>query len=895
MKTYRSVVVAAVVLGVLIVLMGGSALAGFLSELFWYRSLNLDDVFWTHWRGALIVRGTATVLILTIVAINLMVVTRSLGAIRVRRRYGNIEIAERLPQSYLIIAVTLISAFSAWWLSGGFADPLPILAAFNPVAWGVRDPAFGFDAAFYVFQLPVISRIQTMGSVVTFWVALLAIAAYASTGALRIVDGRPSVTRIARRHLGILAAAFLAFYAMNVWLDRYWLVVDGNGFGGALGYADMYARLPAKLVVFGLILLTAASIGYGAWVGNPRLAVASGFLLVLGLIGAEVVYPSSIQRFVVEPNQFPRESPFIEHQIGFTRLAFNLHDIERVPMPYEQRVDIEPAALVSRLEGIPMWDPRPLMTTYQAQQGLFRRYAFASVHHDRYGGNGSVEPIAISVRELDTNELEPAAQTWQNLHLNYVSGAGAVASPAARMSPNGTPIFYVWDLDPPKLSPDAPPELALTDPRIYFGERASEYVIVGDDHPPIGVPLDATWRKALFAWYFRSKNILLSGDLREDSRIVFRRRIAERVQAAAPFLYVPMEGSAYPVIADGHVVWVVDAYTTSASFPLSPLVGFENRGVRYVRNSVKATVDAVTGEIRLYAIDPADPILRAYSSIFPTLLRPFEEMPEVIREHMRFPVRMMTLQAQVIGAYHLLDPRQFYEQQDVWAIAVELYRGTPSTMEPTYSLFPLPGQEETEFLLSVPFVARGRQNMTALMVTRNDPPNYGKQILYLLPRDVQIPGPQQIDAAIDQDPEISQQLALWRRGGSDVLRGHLVVMPVNGTLLYVEPLFLEAENAAIPQLERVIIAQAGRVVMEPTFESAAARLVGGQGSLAAAAEAAEGTGTRDSPASPGWEPMARARQLLDEAEALLRAGDWAGFGRALQTLRGALTVPPPGP
>jgi uncharacterized membrane protein (UPF0182 family) len=895
MRGYRGIVIAAVVAGLIVLLMGGSALAAFLAELFWYRSLNLDNVFWTHWRGALIVRGTATVLILSVIAVNLMIVTRSLGAIRVRRRYGNIEIAERLPQGYLIGTAMLISAFSAWWLSAGFADPLPILAAFNPVGWGVRDPAFGFDAAFYVFQLPVLSRIQTMGSVVIFWISLLAIAAYASTGAIRVVDGRPTFTRIARRHLGVLAAAFLVFFAMNVWLDRYWLVVDGNGFGGALGYADMYARLPAKLVVIGLLLLTAASIGYGAWVGNLRLAVASGFLLVLGLIGAEAVYPSSIQRFVVEPNQFPRESPFIERQIEFTRLAFNLHDIERVAMPYEQRVDIEPEALVSRLEGIPMWDPRPLMTTYQAQQGLFRRYAFASVHHDRYGHDGEVEPVAISVRELDTSELEPAAQTWQNLHLNYVSGAGAVASPAARMSSNGTPIFYVWDLDPPKLAPDAPPELALTDPRIYFGERATEYVIVGDDHPPIGVALDATWRKALFAWYFRSKNILLSGDLQEDSRIVFRRRIAERVQAAAPFLYVPMEGSAYPVIADGHVVWVVDAYTMSSSFPLSPLVGFDNRGVRYVRNSVKATVDAVTGEVRLFAIDPADPILKTYSAIFPDLLGSFEEIPETIREHMRFPVRMMTLQAQVIGAYHLLDPRQFYEQQDVWAIAVELYRGTPSTMEPTYSLFPLPGQEEPEFLLSLPFVARGRQNMTALMVTRNDPPNYGKQILYLLPRDEQIPGPQQIDAAIDQDPEISQQLALWRRGGSDVLRGHLVVMPVNGTLLYVEPLFLEAENAAIPQLERVIIAQAGRVVMEPTFEAAALRLVGGQGSGGASTESTEAATSPDSAPPAAWEPMTRARQLLDEAEAFLRAGDWAGFGRALQNLRAALSAPPPSP
>lgn len=908
MRVSRGVTISAIALGLVLLLVGGGIVAAFVAELFWYRSLSLEEVFWTHWRGALVVRGTVTVVIMTIVALNLAIVTRSLGAIRVRRRYGNIEIAERLPQVYLFVAIGLVSAFSAWWLSAGFADPLPMLAALNPVEWGLRDPAFGRDASFYVFRLPVLNRIQTLFSIVIFWVTLLSIAAYAVTGAIKFGQARPTVSRAARRHLGILAATFLFFFAIDLWLGRYGLVVSGNGFGGGFGYTDMYARLPARMVVVLLVLATAGCIGYGAWIGRMRLAVVSGILLFLGLVVAEGIYPSSIQRFVVEPNQFPREQPFIEQNIAFTRVAFDLHEIDRVTMPYAQRVDLDEDDLVRRLEGIPLWDTQPLMTTYQAQQGLFRRYAFASVHHDRYGEGDMAEPIAISVRELDTDELEPAAKTWQNLHLNYVSGAGAVASPAAGMSSNGTPIFYVWDLDPPKLSSDAPSDLALTDPRVYIGERASEWVIVGDDHPPVGVPLDAAWRKALFAWYFRSKNILLSNELTEDSRIVFRRGVAERVQAAAPFLYVPADRSAAPVIADGRIVWVVDAYTTSSSFPLSQLVGFDNRAVRYVRSSVKAVVDAVTGEITLYAMDPTDPILATYQRVFPTLVRPLEEMPEVVRRHLRFPVRMMTLQAQVIGAYHLLDPRQFYEQQDVWSIAIGLRRGTPATMEPTYSLFPLPGSDEPEFLLSLPFVARGRQNMTALMMTRNDPPNYGKQVLYLLPRDEQIPGPQQIDAAIDQDPEISQQLALWRRGGSDVYRGNLVVLPVNGTLLYAEPLFLEAENAAIPQLERVIIAQAGRVVMEPTFPRAVATLLHGTPARPAVAESPAGGGS-DTPmgvvpgstadGTPttglGQAPIDRARQLVDEMDRSLRLGDWAGFGRALNSLRAVLDESPPMP
>jgi len=890
MRLGRYPIAIAVALGVLLLLIGGGALVGFVSELLWYGSVGYEDLFWTHWRAALVVRGTTAVLVGAAILANLWVVTGSLGAIRVRRRYGNIEIAERLPRSYVIVAIAVVAALSAWWLSAGFADPLPVLAALDPVRWGLDDPAFGFDAAFYVFQLPILARIQTLGAIVVFWIALLSVAAYLVTGAIKMVEGKPIVSRLARRHLGALAAAFLVFFAMNAWLDRYALVIDGNGFGGGLGYTDVNARIPAKLVVVGLVLIVAAGIAYGTWVGNLRLALVTAALLPVAVLGAEVVYPSTVQRLVVEPNQFPREEPFIEQQLLFARRGFGLDNVERVALPYEAAGEIDPNLLLERLEGIPLWDPRPLLTTFQAQQALFRYYQFASVHHGRYERDGRMEPVAVSVRELETGELEAAAQTWQNLHLNYVSGAGAVASPVARMAANGTPVFYVWDLEPPKLSPDAPPDLELDDARIYFGERSTEWVIVGPEHEPAGIPLDASWRKALFAWAFRSKNILLSGDLTPASKIIFRRQVAERVQAVAPFVQVAREGSAYPVITEGRIVWLVDAYTTSPFFPLSPRQAFGNQDVRYVRNSVKATVDAVTGEIELFAVDAEDPILATYSAMFPGLVRPLAEMPEALRKHLRYPAQLMNIQAQVLGPYHLLEAREFYGQEDVWSVATEHYRGTPAEMEPSYSIFPLPGSESAEFVLSLPFVARGRQNMTALLVTRNDSPHYGEQILYLLPRDEQVPGPQQIEAAIDQDPDISQQLSLWRRAGSDVLRGHLSVLPFEGTLIYIEPLFLEAENAAIPQLERVVLAQAGRVVMQPNLQSAVAALVGSSATNPPGSSIADAT---SSPSSLGtdWDPLVRARQLLDEAEGLLRAGDFAGFGDALDSLRDALSPP----
>lgn len=889
MRYGRRTTITIVVVALLLLLVGGKAIAGFGAELLWYRSIGFEDVFWTRWRASLLIRGTVAILVAATVFVNLWFVTRSLGAIRVRRRYANIEIAERLPQVYVISAISIISLFSAWWLSAGIGDPLAVLAALRPELWNLPDPVFGRDAAFYVFQLPILRRLQTLASLLVFWIALLAVAAYVATGAIKMTDARPSISTLARRHLGILVAAFIALYAINVWLDRYSFVVDGTGFAGALGYTDVFARLPAKLAVFLLALGAAAAIGYGSWVGKLRIPVAGAIVLFLGLVIAEAIYPSSIQRFVVEPNEFPRERPFIEQHLEFTRAAYGVQALSSVTLPYERRADLDGDTLLRRLRGVPLWDPRPLLTTYQQQQGLFRYYTFGSVHHDRYETAAGPEPMAISVRELETTELEEAAQTWQNIHLNYVAGEGAVVSPIATMSTGGSPAYYLWDLDPPKLAPGAPPDLALEEPRIYFGERTREYIILPASAEPLGTLLDTAWKKALFAWAFQSKNILLSGDLDDDSKIVYQRRVTERVQAAAPFLRISNERGAHPVIQDGRIVWLVDAYTTSASFPLSPLVGFENRGIRYIRNSVKATVDALTGAVNLYVVDPGDPLLGTYARIFPGLLRPIEEMPEGLRKHLRYPVQLMYLQAQVLGAYHLEDPRAFYAQEDVWSVADEQYRGATTPMEPIYSMYPLPGSEESEFLLTVPFVARGRENMTALFVTRNDPPHYGEQILFMLPRDEQIPGPQQIEAMIDQDPEISQQLALWRRGGSDVLRGHLMIVPAGGSLVYVEPLFLEAENAAIPQLERVILARAGQVVMRPTFDSAVAALLGGEpnGSrLAAASGEAEGGGA---PVLQ-LESLDRARRLMEEAEALLRSGDWAGFGRTWESLRDALSL-----
>lgn len=890
----------------LLVLVGGRLAAEFAVDLLWYRSLGHSDVFWIRWNAALAVRAVAGLLAAAVVAANLWVVARSLGNIRVRRRYGNIEIAERLPQSYVIGAVLLVALLSGWWLSGGMGDPTITLAFLRSVPWGVSDPIFARDLSFYALEYPFLNRVQTLLGLLGFWSLLLVGIAYVATGAVRWSESGFSITRLARRHLGLLAAALLVVLAWDIWLDRYEVLMRGQGVGGGLGYTDVHARIPAKMIVALLAVLGAASLAYGAWYGSVRQPVIGIGMLIAGALVVQGIFPSLVQRFRVEPDEFARERTYIEMNLAFTRIAYGLGDLERRQLPVRPGWLPGPERAQRLLAGVPLWDPRPLMQSYQALETRRPYYEFASAHYDRYGPPGNAEQVAISVRELEVTRLAETAQTWQNLHLNYVRSEGAVVSPVSRMTTGGEPFYYLSEVFPPRLAPDAPPELELTEPGVYFGERTRGYILLTPGRRqdvelaevpqppaaegPIGVSLDAPWAKLAFAWAFQSKNLILSPEVSPGSRIVYNRLVQQRVATLAPFLQFggDARGSAQPVISEGRVVWIIDGYTTSLHFPFAPVDRLGERTVRYARNSVKATVDAVTGEVRMYAVDEQDPILRTFARIYPDLFRPIAEMPPALRRHLRFPVEMLALQARVLREYHVSDARTFYSKSDVWDIPTETYRDTREIMTPNYAMLPLPGGGgEREFLLQMPFVAAGRQNMTALLVARNDPPFYGEQVLYELPRDELISGPQQVESMIDQDPAISEQLSLWKRGGSDVIRGNMTIVAIDSTLIYVEPLYLEAQASAIPQLERVILASGRRVVMRPTRESAALALLqeetrdGTQLARAPAAEA-DGVTPRSDPA------LDRARQLLDRAEAQLRAGDWSGFGDTWTELRATL-------
>lgn len=893
MRTSGRAILLAVTAAVLLLLVGGRMAAEFVVSLLWFRSLELEEVFWTRWWAAGAVRAAVGVLAGGFVFANLSAVARTLGTIRVRRRFANIEIAERLPQAYIVGAILAVAVLTAWWLSAAMGDPIDVLAALRAERWGVDDPVLGRDLSFYVFQYPILERAQVLLTVLLFWTSLLVTAVYVATGGIRWSAAGAHFTPAARRHLGLLVAGFVVALALDLWLERYALLMDGNGIGGAIGHTDVHARLPAKAVLAGLAFLAAGALAAAAWRESVRLAVGGLAALVVGLAVGEWIYPRFVQTLVVEPNELARETPYIEHGLRFTRLGYGLADLAERPLPYRGVDSLPPLErLAGVLPGLPLWDQAPLLAAFQPQ-ALKPYYDLPAVQYDRYGPPGAQEPIAISVRELDASRLPAAARTWQNLHLNYVRGEGVVATSASRITEGGEPLLYLHGLAPVERSPEAPADLVLERPEVYFGEKTEGYVVLpprpaGDRPEPVGIRLDSWWKRLAYAWAFESKNLLLSGEVGEGSRVVHLRAVRHRAEAIAPYLLYPSDvgEGILPVLHEGRVVWLLDAYTGSPYFPLARGAPEGDWGLRYVRNSVKVAIDAVTGEVDFYAIDPRDPVLRTYSRLFPGLFRPAAEMPGELRRHLRYPAELQALQGQVLREYHVRDARAFYDREDAWDVATELYRSNAITYAPFYAILPVPGEEEPELVTALPFVAAGRQNLTGLLVTRNDPPHYGEQILFGLPRGTLVPGPQQIEAMVDQNPEISEQLSLWKRGGSDVIRGHMILVPLDGALVYVEPIYLEAEESAIPQLERVVAASGRRVVMRPTAEGAVRALYGTEDAPAARRSAPRTAPAPEADASA--RTLAEARRILGVAEGQLRAGDWAGFGRSWERLRALL-------
>lgn len=779
-----------------------------------------------------------------------------------------------------------ILAFAALFVAFVMAEVLAanwddLLVFLHAVPFGKADPIFGLDVGFYVFRLPVYGILAGWFLALSILGLLGALAIYGTVGALR--------ERGPVAHLSVLGATTLGLIAAQYQLARLGLLTSARGVVFGAGYTDVHARIPLYNLLTGVVLAAAVLALANVFLRRWRLLViALALWLLLALLGG--LYPAAVQRFVVAPNELAAERPYIQHAIAFTRYAFGLENVREREFP--ARGTLTPEVLEANratLQNIRLWDWRPLLTTYGQLQEIRLYYTFNDVDVDRYVIGGQLRQVMLAVRELDTEQLPEQAQTWINRHLIYTHGYGVVVSPVNEFTREGLPVLLVRDI-PPEA---ADPALEVARPEVYFGEVTKDYIIVNTTEPefdypsgdqnvytryegPAGVPLGGFFRRLVFALRFGHSQILFSTALRPESRILYHRAIEDRVQMLAPFLWY--DPDPYPVIADGRIIWLWDAYTWSDRFPYSEPFS----GVNYIRNSVKVAIDAYTGETTFYVVDPTDPIVRVYQSIFPDLFVPGDRMPQALRDHWRYPERLFRIQAATYAAYHMEDPQVFYNKEDLWAAPTEIRLQGEEEMAPYYVVMQVPGEEEVEFLLIRPYVPNGRRNMIAWLYADSDGEDYGLLEVFKFPKQELIYGPMQIEARFDQDPYISQQLTLWNQHGSQVIRGNLMVIPVDDTLVYVEPLYLQAATGRFPELKRVLVAYGDRVAMGESLEGALLQALG----LVEAQPPAE-TG----PVSPGEEipadvaALARAAQAhYEAAQECLRRADWACYGREQEAL-----------
>ncbi|MFM0207781.1 UPF0182 family protein [Paraburkholderia sediminicola] len=891
----RAGIAAAVVVGCLIV---AGRITGVVVDWLWFSSIGYAGVFWTT------VSAKAFLFAAVFAASASVIAASGFLAHRYARRPGSWQVetarlsgtpefiseladqlAPRIPWRASIAGSAIVLGLLI--AAGQISNWDLVLRFLHQVPYGERDPVFGQDIGFYLFSLPAYLAFKNWLLQLLVCSAIVAAVVYGVRGDITFERPPLGLSAAATAHGSALLGAFFVLKAGSYALDRFLLLYDDNGVVVGAGYTDIHVELPVLWVLIGL----ASAAAVASWVNmrwrDYRIPAAS-LLLVFGTSFVfALIYPALFQRLYVKPSELQLETPYIQHNIALTRMAYGLTQIAVKPFPAEQDLNLT-SLEVNRatVDNIRLWDVQPLLDTYAQLQEIRTYYKFLSVDIDRYRLDAGYRQVMLSARELEPSMLPPNAQTWVNLHLLFTHGNGVVMSPVTEKSTEGLPSFYLQDIPP--VAHGGP---AIREPRLYFGEGGEGYVIVKGsvsefDYPKgkdnvytkysgsDGIAIGSTARRSLFAWQFDDPNILLTDYVTSTSRILLHRNIQDRVRTIAPFL--TLDHDPYLVISNGRLFWMQDAYTTSSWFPYAQ-PGFGD-GANYIRNAVKVVIDAYNGTVDFYVSDPNDPIIRTYQHIFPGLFKSLAAMPPDLQQHIRYPEDLFQIQAQLYRAYHMDAAEVFYNREDLWQFPRELIGidggnspGTPMT--PYYMIMRLPDEPSEEFVLMLPMVPSQRDNMIAWLAARCDPPNYGKLIVYAFPKDKLVYGPFQIEARIQQNTEISQQISLWNQMGSRVIRGHLLVVPIENSILYVSPLYLRAESGQLPELKRVIAAYGDRVVMEETLGGALAALFKESAPLASPPQ-----GTAD----------ARAREALahyDRAIERLKAGDWSGFGAELDALR----------
>jgi uncharacterized membrane protein (UPF0182 family) len=851
----------------------------------WFQELGFESVFTTEFTMRIQVFLFAAIAFFAFYALNITIARALTPRISDESsRWAQFAAFAGRSVSALLVGGGLFLAVIVGLIAQ--ANWLMFLRYLHPASFGVIDPIFNQDVAFYVFTLPVYQFLISWlgGAIVLTGIAVVV------TYAMGI--GRLQWTAAVKGHLSALGVGVLLLSAWNYQLEIYSLVYSPRGVIYGVSFTDVNAQIPAYNILSYLTIALAVLLLLNIFFRALR-AIGIAVALWIGawiLLGG--LYPALVQNFIVRPSEFTKEEPFIKYHIALTRQAYSLDGMQESPYAAE---DAPSAADIQKnsdtINNIRLSDYRPLLETFNQIQTIRTYYDFSDVDIDRYTINDEYRQVMLSARELATEKLTDKAQTWVNLHLLYTHGYGAVMVPVNEFTPDGLPALLDKDIPPVGVVP-------ITRPEIYFGEKTSNYVFVktreqefdypkGDENAfstyagTGGVSIGSLWDRLMFTLRFGDLNILLADAFTPDTRVLFNRRLQSRIQRVAPFLM--LDRDPYLVIADGKLFWIQDAYTITNHFPYSEPY---DDSLNYVRNSVKIVIDAYNGTTAFYVTDPNEPLAKSYREIFPALFRPIDQMPASIKTHIRYPESLFRIQAAIYRTYHMQDPQVFYNKEDLWEIPNESQNGQPRVMEPYYVIMRLPGETKEEFMLMLPFTPARRQNMVAWMAAKSDGADYGKRLVYRFPKDKLIYGPEQIHARLNQDPAISSELTLINQRGSRVVWGNLLVIPIEKSLLYVQPLYLQAEQGQIPQLKRVVVATGPSLVMDATLKDALARIFTGGATVA---QPTTTTPTTTTPTSANVASLAKqAADHYAKAQDALKAADWATYGKEMQALQQVL-------
>ena len=899
-----------ILLALLAMLLLSRALAVQITDWLWFREIEFERVFllqlvaksslWllAGFGGFAVLYGNARIAMRGLEKVTESVHVLAEGGIEMRERFfTKLAGLLALPLS-AFLAVGLATTAASQWRT--------LIQYFYRTPFGTVDPIFGRDVAYYVFTLPTLQLfIDLVSGALILSLLVLVLPIYLVRGDIGIRNGTLRVERSVETHASVLITLLLLIQAARlIFVMSPSLLFGTHGPLQGASLADLTIQLPAYRA---LAVLMVAGAGFMLWSARRGRIIRATVIVVGGYFVTSllftVVVPSMYQRLVVQPNELARETPQIIHHIAATRRAWGLDKVELRELEGDQVLsaqDLE--ANRATIQNVRLWDREPLLQTFGQLQAIRTYYEFVGVDDDRYMINGEMRHVLLSARELDASSLP--TRTFVNEHLTFTHGMGLTLAPSNQVTSEGLPVLWVKDLPPASTI-----ELPISRPQIYFGELPTSYVLAPSrqrefDYPSsegdeavystyaggAGVPINAMWRRALFAMRFRAINILLSQDFTDDTRIIFYQNVRERAEKALPFL--SFDPDPYLVVTDsGQLKWILDAYTATSRYPYSARTADKTN---YLRNSVKVVIDAYDGDVRAFMSEPDDPIVQTLAKIYPGLIRPLEELAPDLRRHVRYPEALFAAQTQLYATFHMTDAETFYHREDQWQIPAAQRGGVTSGYQ-RHIVMRLPGEKATEYILMRPFTPRQKDNLAAWMIARNDGENYGELISYRFPRQSLIFGPSQITSRINQDTEVSRQVSLWDQGGSEVIRGELLVIPIEASLLYVQPLYLRASGGKIPELKRVVVAHEGRVVMEETFDRALQTMFGGEvgssargnarAAVGAAPTAARGTAAANTADTAEREVLSiQALQHYDRARAAQRTDDWGTYGTEMQRL-----------